>query len=57
MAHANGDAVVLLDGDLQDPPELIEQFIKKWLEGYEVVYGSRIKRDTTWFLNIAYKLS
>jgi len=34
-----GDAVVLLDGDLQDPPEVIEKFYKKWLEGYDVVYG------------------
>jgi len=45
MKQAKGDAVVLMDGDLQDPPELIEDFIKKWLEGYDVVYGKRKKRE------------
>jgi dolichol-phosphate mannosyltransferase len=53
---ATSDAVILLDGDLQDPPELIDQFIQKWQEGYEVVYGIRVKRDATLFLQIAYKL-
>jgi len=56
MRIATGDAVVLLDGDLQDPPELIEEFYKKWNEGYEVVYGKRIKREATFFLRVAYKL-
>lgn len=56
MRIATGDAVVLLDGDLQDPPELIEQFYQKWQEGYRVVYGVRIKRETTPFLKIAYKV-
>ena len=55
MQVATGDAVVLLDGDLQDPPELIEQFHAKWLEGFDVVYGVRVKRDATNFLKIAYK--
>src|ERR1700753_2459481 len=41
---ASGDAVVLMDGDLQDPPELIEQFVEKWLEGYDVVYAVRRTR-------------
>lgn len=45
MELARGDAVVLLDGDLQDPPELIPAFYAKWREGYEVVYGRRVKRD------------
>lgn len=56
MAVATGDAVVLLDGDLQDPPELIEDFAKKWLEGFQVVYGVRKKREATLFLRVAYKL-
>jgi len=56
MKIATGDAVVLLDGDLQDPPELIEQFYAKWNEGFNVVYGERIKREATNFLKIAYKL-
>jgi len=56
MSIASGDAVVLLDGDLQDPPEMIPSFVEKWSEGYEVVYGIRNKRDATLFLRICYKL-
>lgn len=41
---ARGDAVVLIDADLQDPPEVIHQMISKWREGYDVVYGTRTKR-------------
>jgi dolichol-phosphate mannosyltransferase len=55
MRIATGDAVILLDGDLQDPPEVIEEFFAKWQEGYDVVYGERIKRDATMFLQVAYK--
>lgn len=55
MRIATGDAVILLDGDLQDPPELIEAFYQKWQEGYDVAYGVRIKRDATLFLRFAYK--
>src|ERR1700727_184431 len=47
MRIATGDAVVLLDGDLQDPPELITQFVAKWLEGYDGVYGKRGRRATS----------
>lgn len=45
MEIATKNACVLLDGDLQDPPELIEEFINKWREGYDVVYGVRAKRE------------
>lgn len=55
MHVATGDAVILMDGDLQDPPELIEHFNQKWQEGYDVVYGVRIKREATTFLKVAYK--
>lgn len=41
----SGDAVVILAADLQDPPEMISQFIEKWGEGYQVVFGVREKRD------------
>ena len=41
---SRGDAVVLMDGDLQDPPELIEQFVERWREGYDVVYAVRRTR-------------
>ncbi len=54
MKIASGDAVILLDGDLQDPPELIEGFHEKWLEGFDVVYGQRVKREATRFLQWAY---
>ncbi|MCB1553670.1 MAG: glycosyltransferase family 2 protein [Xanthomonadales bacterium] len=41
---AEGDAVVMIDADLQDPPELIQSFVAHWREGYDVVYGRRIER-------------
>lgn len=41
---AQGDAIVLIDADLQDPPELIPEMLKKWQEGYDVVYGTRTER-------------
>ena len=43
--YAKGDAVVVIDGDLQDPPEVIREFIERWQDGYDVVYGVRQKRD------------
>jgi len=52
---ATKNSCVLLDGDLQDPPELIEQFVAKWREGFDVVYGRRVKRDATLFMQLAYK--
>ena len=56
MKYAIGDAVVLLDGDLQDPPELIEKFVEKWIKGYDVVYGSRVNREASFIMNFSYKL-
>ncbi|MCP8970603.1 glycosyltransferase family 2 protein [Ectobacillus ponti] len=44
MDYARGDAVIIIDADLQDPPELIPDMIAKWREGYEVVYAKRAKR-------------
>jgi len=44
MDHARGQAIVIIDADLQDPPEVILRMIEKWKQGYEVVYGKRIKR-------------
>jgi len=54
--YASGDAVIWIEADLQDPPELIEDFVRKWEEGYQVVYGVRTKRRGSLFLQIAYKL-
>ena len=56
MDIATGKAVIFLDGDLQDTPELIEKFYKKWKEGYDVVYGVRIKREAPLYMQWAYKL-
>jgi glycosyltransferase involved in cell wall biosynthesis len=55
MRIATGDGVVLLDGDLQDPPELIAEFVKHWQAGYDVVYGERIQREASRFMRFAYK--
>jgi polyisoprenyl-phosphate glycosyltransferase len=55
MRVATGDAVILLDGDLQDPPELIPEFFARWQEGYEVVYGERIAREGSALINRARK--
>ncbi len=56
MEISTGDGVILLDGDLQDPPELIEEFYKKYLEGYDVVYGRRVAREGNQTLVTFYKL-
>jgi len=47
--HARGRAVIPMDGDLQDPPELMEEFVKKWREGYKQVYGVRRNRGDGFF--------
>ena len=48
--YARGDAIVIIDADLQDPPELILEMAKKWKEGYEVVYAVRAEREgESWF--------
>jgi glycosyltransferase involved in cell wall biosynthesis len=50
LDEADSDAVVVLDADGQDPPELIPAFVDKWLQGYDVVYGTRTRRDgESWF--------
>src|SRR5262249_43173424 len=43
--HAHGDCIVVIDADLQDPPEVIQSMIRKWEEGFDVVYGVRGERD------------
>ena len=55
MRISTGDAVVLMDGDLQDPPELIEKFYERWREGYDVVYGSRVGREAPPYMRFLYK--
>ena len=55
MRICTGDAVVLMDGDLQDPPELIENFYQRWQEGYDVVYGQRVSREAPPYMRFLYK--
>lgn len=55
MEMTTKDAVVLLDGDLQDPPELIEQFYALWEDGYDVVFGRRVKREMPRIWEFLYK--
>ena len=50
LDHASGDAAVVIDTDLQDPPEVIPEMVARWREGYQVVYGVREQREgETWF--------
>jgi len=61
LDKAQGDAVIIMDADLQHPPELITQFIEKWRQGYKNVYGQRLDRATdpkirTIFTKIFYRL-
>jgi len=51
---ALGEAVVVMDGDLQDPPEAIPQFVRLWRDGYDVVYAIRQKRKEGWFKRLGY---
>lgn len=45
LRYATGDAAIIMDADLQHPPEVLSAFVERWLEGYEVVYGQRIDRN------------
>jgi dolichol-phosphate mannosyltransferase len=61
MDYARGDAVVIIDADLQDPPEVILELAKKWKEGYEVVYAVRAEREgetrfKIWTASLFYRL-
>jgi polyisoprenyl-phosphate glycosyltransferase len=57
MDYSTGEAVIIIDADLQDPPQVMLEMIKKWKEGYEVVYGKRIKRiGDSFFKKITAKL-
>ncbi len=58
---SSGDAIVVIDADLQDPPELIKDMVHYWQQGFEVVYGQRIERDgekafKLWAANLFYRL-
>src|SRR6266545_4860600 len=55
LEHASGRAVVCMDGDLQDPPEVIGTLVEKWRDGFEVVYAIRRKRKDPVFKRAAYR--
>jgi glycosyltransferase involved in cell wall biosynthesis len=66
LDHSQGDAVILIDADLQDPPELVMEFIREWRNGYDVVYGRRTEREgeswlkvntAKWFYRVINRLS
>lgn len=66
LDHAGGDAVIIIDADLQDPPELIDEFLREWRNGYDIVYGRRtdrkgeswLKKTTAkWFYRVINRLS
>jgi dolichol-phosphate mannosyltransferase len=54
LDHARGQAVIVMDGDLQDPPEILPRFIEKWREGYEVVYAVRRRRKEGLIKRLSY---
>jgi dolichol-phosphate mannosyltransferase len=54
IQEAKGDAIIIMDGDLQDPPEELYRFLDKWREGYDVVYAVRTKRKEGFFKKLAY---
>lgn len=61
MDHSSGEAVVIIDADLQDPPEIIPQMIDLWKQGYQVVYGRRVQRKgetrfKKWSARVFYRL-
>jgi len=55
-ANARGDAAIQIDCDLQDPPALILEFVRKWEQGYKVVYGVRSSRKESWWMNFVRKM-
>jgi dolichol-phosphate mannosyltransferase len=55
LDHARGDAVIVMDGDLQDPPEVLPRFLRKWKEGFDVVYAVRRKRKENILKRFCYR--
>lgn len=56
MRHASGDAIVNIDVDCEDPPELIPQFVERWLAGADIAYGIRAHREEFFLMHLARKL-
>lgn len=56
LDHVSGDVTIVMDGDLQDPPELIPAFLEQYARGYDVVYAQRVRRKEPWWLRACYFL-
>jgi len=56
LDHVTGDVGVLMDGDLQDPPEAVPELLARFQQGYDVVYVHRMNRKETWWLRLCYYL-
>jgi dolichol-phosphate mannosyltransferase len=56
LNYVTGDVTVLMDGDLQDPPEAIPLFLDSYMQGYDVVYARRVSRKEAWWLRVCYYL-
>ena len=56
LDHCSGDAVVVMDADLQDTPEVIPRFVEQFQQGYDVVYAMRVRRKEAWWLKLSYFL-
>lgn len=56
LDYTTGDVTVMMDGDLQDPPEVIPTFVDWYKKGFDVVYGQRIKRKEAWWLRACYHM-
>ena len=56
LSHCSGQYIAMIDGDLQDPPEILESFYNKLQEGYDVVYAVRKKRKEAWLKRMTYSL-
>ncbi len=54
LDHVSGDVTIMLDGDLQDPPEAIPELLNYYRQGYDVVYAQRVKRKEAWWLRACY---
>lgn len=55
LKHIKGDAVIIMDDDLQDPPEFVPNLVSKWKEGYDIVYAIKANRKEGFFKKLAYK--
>jgi polyisoprenyl-phosphate glycosyltransferase len=56
LDQVSGDVVILMDGDLQDPPEAVPALVEQYRKGYDVVYVQRVKRKEKWWLRLCYYL-